>query len=74
MNDCQKVRELLSLTCECCDSCHEDNEGWGYDLCEVAVSGKTYAVCCYVHKTAFAPQMVNGHPAREQAVSERMTR
>jgi len=72
MNDCQKVRELLSLDCECCDNCHEDNEGC--DLCEVGVAGNSYSVCCYVMTAAFDPMSVNGHPAREQAVSERMTR
>lgn len=48
MNSCDIVRELLLLTCDCCDSCHEDSDEYDYDLCEIEVDGTTYQVCCYV--------------------------
>lgn len=62
MSDCAIVKELLSLPdVACCDSCHEDAEEYGFDLCEIEVGGDSYWVCCYVQVAAFAPQKLNQH-------------
>jgi hypothetical protein len=49
MSNCEEVKELLGLPdTECCGSCHEDCDEYNYDLCEVAIGGRDYFVCCKV--------------------------
>lgn len=53
MSDCHEVKRLLGLTyCECCDSCHEDRDEYGYYLCEVKIGDTFYGVCCFVQTAA----------------------
>lgn len=66
MSDCAEVKKLLSLDAACCDSCHEDDEEYGYPLCEIGIAGNSYWVCCYVQQAAFTMQTLNGPAAPAQ--------
>jgi len=46
----------------CCDSCHEDADEYGYDLCEVEIGPDEYAVvCCKVSNyLRNLPERTNG--------------
>jgi len=46
---------MVEITCkyvngfdtkECCESCHDDYETYGYDLCFIEIKSKEYSVCC----------------------------
>lgn len=49
---CAKAKEDLNLDAPgCCDSCHIDNEDYGYDMLTLYAPGsstKYYEVCCKV--------------------------
>ena len=75
MNDCDLVRQKLALTAECCRTCHEiDQAECGDDLCEIAVQGDSYRVCCGVQAAAFYPQLVNQHDRADQISPRKMMR
>ena len=42
--DCYDLRNAGITTVPCCNSCHDDFEEFGYDLCEVSHA----QVCCAV--------------------------
>lgn len=46
LGDCQNLREEFELGFNCCYSCHEDNEDWGFDLLEINTDIGYYQVCC----------------------------
>lgn len=48
---CTELREVLKAAGEpvpeeCCGSCHDDDEEFGYEMCEIEREDKTYYVCC----------------------------
>lgn len=45
---CSALVEATGIVAQCCESCHEDSDEWGYDLCSVEHDGKKYEVCCGV--------------------------
>jgi len=46
MSDCAKVPGWNIS--DCCESCHEDHDEYGYDLCAITVNGQKLQVCCHV--------------------------
>lgn len=45
---CYELRERFEDMCDCCLSCHEDDE-MGYEMCfDTLVTGEAVYVCCYV--------------------------
>ena len=46
---CNEAAELIGDCFDgCCQSCHEDADEWGYDLCYFRFNGIEYEVCCQV--------------------------
>lgn len=46
---CTEVADKFDLKEGCCSSCHEDEEEYGYDMCEFELpSGETVHVCCRI--------------------------
>lgn len=44
---CSEFRKKYELEhVNCCLSCHEDEEEYGYDLCCVEADGQDHIICC----------------------------
>jgi len=42
-------------TADCCNSCHEDEEQFGINMCSAEFDGEEYDVCCSALRFAQAP-------------------
>lgn len=49
MLTCDDLRNRFQDICNCCESCHEDNEKFGTEMCYATLyTGENVYVCCYV--------------------------
>ena len=48
LGSCKELKERYKLECDCCDSCHEDYDEEGYEMCMIETKEGYYHVCCSV--------------------------
>jgi hypothetical protein len=42
-----EVRERFGLQhVACCNSCHDDEDEWGYDMCRATIDDEIVEMCC----------------------------
>jgi hypothetical protein len=49
LGGCEKAAKALDLgEIKCCNSCHEDADEYGYEMCHIYIGSDWYEVCCSV--------------------------
>jgi len=47
---CEEAAKRFGIPFECCTSCHEDADEWGFNLCTIEAIEGYFSVCCEIWK------------------------